>query len=133
MSRHAASWLPLLVAVGLIWQGGLPILPARAAPAILAAETPPAPPAQVEAEVAAEAKPPALNLDLNLNLTSDPPWAAPGEVVTFTVTTSNPAALALPALVVTATLPDGQRYVAGSAAGFTDDHAALALTWPRAR
>ena len=41
MSHHSASWLPLLVAICLVLQGGLPILPACAAPAILAAETPP--------------------------------------------------------------------------------------------
>ena len=59
-----------------------------------------------------------LNLNLNLDLALDPPWAAPGEVVTFTVTATNLLSTPLPGLVLTATLPDGLVYVAGSAVGF---------------
>jgi uncharacterized repeat protein (TIGR01451 family) len=82
--------------------------------------TPTPTPAQVEDETAA----------LALSLTADPPWAAPDEVVTFTVTAANPWRAALPGLVLTDTLPAGLVYVAGSTVGFTDTPKANQLTWP---
>ena len=73
-----------------------------------------------------------LNLDRNLSLSlaSDPPWAAPGEVVTFTVTAANLLRAPLPGLVLTATLPAGLVYVAKSAVGFTYAPKDKQLTWP---
>jgi RHS repeat-associated protein/uncharacterized repeat protein (TIGR01451 family) len=87
-----------------------------------------APPAQVKDEV--EAKVEDETEALNLNLTSDPPWAAPGEVVTFTVTAANPMRAALPGLVLTDTLPAGLVYVAKSAVGFAYAAKDKQLTWP---
>ena len=74
--------------------------------------------AKAEAKVEAASFNPHLDLNLNLSLTSGPPWAAPGEVVTFTVTATNLLSTPLPGLVLTATLPDGLVYVVVSAVGF---------------
>jgi RHS repeat-associated protein/uncharacterized repeat protein (TIGR01451 family) len=66
---------------------------------------------------------------LTLTLDADPAWAEPGEVVTFTVTAANPGSTPLTGLTLTDALPEGLRYVTGSAAGFTYAASARQLTW----
>ena len=99
---------------------------ARRAPLATATITPTATIIPTAVAVAAEN----LNLNLNLDLALDPPWAAPGEVVTFTVTATNLLSTPLPGLVLTATLPDGLVYVAGSAVSFGYEPSHKRLTWP---
>ena len=89
--------------------------------------TPTPTPTQVEIEAKAEDGIEVSNL--NLDLTLDPPWAAPGEVVTFTVTAANLQSAPLSGLVLTDTLPAGLVYVAQSAAGFAYEPNAKQLTW----
>ena len=85
-------------------------------------------PAQVETKEAVGAEEKMLNLDLSL--ISDPPWAAPGEVVTFTVTATNLRGMTLPGLVLTETLPAGLAYAANSTVGFTHEPNDQQLRWP---
>ncbi len=151
MSRRAPAWLSCTLVVGLLLQVALPAFTPPVA--VAAAEAPPnatvtpepAPPAFPAAAApvtttvaftptlpsAPTAAPapaaPARNLDLDLSL--DPPWAAPGEVVTCTVTARNPDVALLPALTLTDTLPDGLVYVAQSGQGFVYDADAQRLTW----
>jgi len=70
---------------------------------------------------------PATRLTLALDVA--PAWAEPGDVVTFTVTVTNPGFASLTGLTLTDPLPDGLRYVAGSAVGFTYTTSARQLTW----
>jgi RHS repeat-associated protein/uncharacterized repeat protein (TIGR01451 family) len=67
---------------------------------------------------------------LTLGLTADPAWAAPGDVVSFTVVVGNAGAAPLAGVTLTDTLPDGLVYVAPSAVGFSYDPSAKQLTWP---
>jgi len=64
-----------------------------------------------------------------LTLDVDPTWAAPGDVVTFTVTAHNPGLTPLAGLTLTDALPDGLGYVTGSAVGFTYSASQKQLTW----
>jgi len=66
---------------------------------------------------------------LALDAWADPAWAEPGDVVTFTVTATNVGDAPLAGLALTDALPDGLRYVAGSAAGFTYAASTRQLTW----
>ena len=86
-------------------------------------------PMPTQVEIEAEADDGIEVFDLNLDLTLDPPWAAPGEVVTFTVTAANLQSAPLSGLVLTDTLPAGLVYVAQSAAGFAYEPNAKQLTW----
>ena len=70
---------------------------------------------------------PAARLALTLDV--DPAWAAPGDVVTFTVTAANPGDAPLANLVLTDTLPDGLVYVAQSGVGFAYVARKKQLTW----
>ena len=86
-------------------------------------------PTPTQVEIEAEAEDGIEVSNLNLDLTLDPPWAAPGEVVTFTVTATNLQSAPLARLVLTDTLPAGLVYVAQSAAGFAYEPNAKQLTW----
>jgi len=103
---------PALVAAA--WPAGpsQPVLPA-AAPFTSAVPTPAAP----------------STARLTLSLAADPPWAAAGEVVTCTVTAANAGDAVLAGLTLTAALPEGLVYVAGSAVGFTYTASGRQLTW----
>ena len=110
----------------------LPSAPTEAIPPTV---TPPIAPIEAMTPTRMPAAPePDLNLDLNLNLgltlTVDPPWAEPGDVLTFTVVAANPESGPLPGLVLTDTLPDGLIYVQKSAIGFVYQPAKQQLTWP---
>jgi len=70
---------------------------------------------------------------LTLTLDANPAWAAPGDVVTFTVTATNVGDTPLAGLTLTDALPDGLLYVAGSAAGFIYAPDEKQLTWQPAK
>ena len=80
--------------------------------------TPTVTPTPTQVEIEAEAEDGIEVSNLNLDLTLDPPWAAPGEVVTFTVTATNLQSAPLARLVLTDTLPAGLVYVAAERGGF---------------
>lgn len=151
MSHRTPAWLSLTLVVVLLVQAALPafappvafatdeappnvtVTPELALPAFPATTVPvtttvaftptlPSPPTAAPA-------PAATARNLNLDLSLDPPWAAPGDVVTFTVSACNPDVGLLPALTLTDTLPDGLVYVAHSGQGFAYDADAKRLTW----
>ena len=150
MSHRAPAWLPLTLVVVLL-QAALPAFAppvafaAAAAPPSATVTPEPAPPAFAAATVpvtttvaftptlpsapTAAPAPAAPARNLNLDLSLDPPWAAPGDVVTCTVTARNPDVALLPALTLIDTLPDGLVYVAQSGQGFAYDADAQRLTW----
>jgi uncharacterized repeat protein (TIGR01451 family) len=66
---------------------------------------------------------------LTLGLIADPAWAAPGDVVSFTVVVGNAGAAPLASVTLTNTLPDGLLYVAQSADGFIYSPRDQQLVW----
>jgi uncharacterized repeat protein (TIGR01451 family) len=112
MASRPSRWQPFL-AVVLVLQSLLPAVPAAAAqPGASDRAADRQQPAGETAPSPASATP-----GLALHLAISPPWAAPGETVTFTLVARNARPAVLTGLSVSGVLPDLLAFVPGSASG----------------